>query len=185
MSMNKFVLTLAVSLWLAGCGSSVNLNDVPVEDRAIPSGASASSERSVSGQVADGSAVAKGTGLPPTPELSKAALMDGNARVIYFEYDSFVVTPEYQALVEAHARLLKADARLKVVIEGHTVERGGREYNLALGQRRAESVRRALGLLGVADPQVEAVSFGEEKPAVAGSSEAAWVKNRRAEITYR
>ena len=71
------------------------------------------------------------------------------------------------------------------MIEGHTDERGGREYNLALGQRRSEAVRRALNLLGVADSQVEAVSLGEEKPASAGSDESAWSKNRRAEIAYR
>jgi peptidoglycan-associated lipoprotein len=72
-----------------------------------------------------------------------------------------------------------------VALEGHTDERGGREYNLALGQRRAEAVRRALALLGVADSQMEAVSFGKEKPAVPGSDEAAWAKNRRVEIVYR
>ena len=92
----------------------------------------------------------------------------GAARVVYFDYDSFVIKPEFQALIEAHARFLKANRSRKVVIEGHTDERGGREYNLALGQKRAEAVRRALGLLGVADSQVEAVSFGEEKPAVHG-----------------
>jgi len=72
-----------------------------------------------------------------------------------------------------------------VALEGHTDERGGREYNLALGQRRAEAVRRALAVLGVSDNQMEAVSFGKEKPAVPGSDEAAWAKNRRVEIVYR
>ncbi|MGJ4749044.1 OmpA family protein, partial [Leptospira sp. SA-E8] len=84
-----------------------------------------------------------------------------------------------------NARYLASNTSLRVVVEGHTDERGGREYNLALGQRRAEAVRRALTLLGVADAQVEAVSFGEEKPAVAGSTEAAWSQNRRSEISYR
>ena len=87
--------------------------------------------------------------------------------------------------MDANARFIKADAARKVTIEGHTDERGGREYNLALGQKRAEAVRRSLNLLGVSDSQVEAVSFGEEKPAAAGSNEAAYSQNRRAEISYR
>jgi peptidoglycan-associated lipoprotein len=80
---------------------------------------------------------------------------------------------------------LKSDKARKVVIEGHTDERGGREYNLALGQKRAETVRKSLGLLGVADTQLEAVSFGKEKPAITGNSDTAMEKNRRAEISYR
>jgi peptidoglycan-associated lipoprotein len=88
-------------------------------------------------------------------------------------------------LIDAHARFLKANPQRRIALEGHTDERGGREYNLALGQRRAEAVRRALALLGVADNQMEAVSFGKEKPAVVGADEAAWAQNRRVEIAYR
>jgi peptidoglycan-associated lipoprotein len=106
-------------------------------------------------------------------------------RTVYFDYDSYAIRPEFQALIETHAKIIKADKNKKVAIEGHTDERGGREYNLALGQKRAEAVRRALGLLGVSENQMEAVSFGKEKPAVLGSTEAAMEKNRRAEISYR
>jgi peptidoglycan-associated lipoprotein len=113
------------------------------------------------------------------------ALMQSSSRVIYFDYDSFAIRQEFQSVIEAHAKFIKSDKNRKVVIEGHTDERGGREYNLALGQKRAEAVRRALSVLGVPDAQVEAVSFGKEKPAVLGSSEAALEKNRRAEISYR
>ena len=88
-------------------------------------------------------------------------------------------------MIESHARYLRADKNRKMAIEGHTDERGGREYNLSLGQRRAEAVRKALELLGVSDSQIEAVSFGKEKPAVEGADEAAFAKNRRAEIIYR
>ncbi len=89
------------------------------------------------------------------------------ARIVYFDFDSFVIKPEFQSVIEAHARFLKANPQARrACIEGHTDERGGREYNLALGQKRAEAVRRALGLLGVGDAQVEAVSYGKEKPAV-------------------
>jgi len=106
-------------------------------------------------------------------------------KIIYFDFDSYVVKPEFQSVIEAHAKYLNANKSRKMAIEGHTDERGGREYNLALGQKRAESVRRALGLLGVTDAQVEAVSFGKEKPAVSGFDEASMAKNRRAEINYR
>jgi peptidoglycan-associated lipoprotein len=104
---------------------------------------------------------------------------------VYFDYDSYVIKPQFQSLIEGHARFLKSNNGRKISVEGHTDERGGREYNLALGQRRSEAVRRALGLLGVTDTQVEAVSFGKEKPAATGSDEAAWSQNRRAEIVYR
>ena len=106
-------------------------------------------------------------------------------RIVYFDYDSFLIKPEFQAVIEAHAKFIKADSTRRAAIEGHTDESGGREYNLALGQKRAEAVRRALALLGVSDAQVEAVSYGKEKPAVEGHDEAAWTKNRRAEIVYR
>lgn len=107
------------------------------------------------------------------------------SRVIYFDYDSFEVKAESAATLEANARYLNANRTRRVNLEGHTDERGGREYNLALGQKRAESVRRALSLLGVPETQMEAVSFGEEKPAQTGFDEAAFSKNRRVELTYR
>jgi len=109
----------------------------------------------------------------------------GIARIIYFDYDSYVIKPDFQSLIEGHARFLKANNARRLVIEGHTDQRGGREYNLALGQKRAEAVRRALALLGVPDNQMEAVSFGKEKPAVEGMSEDAFAQNRRAELAYR
>jgi peptidoglycan-associated lipoprotein len=137
-------------------------------------------------QGSEGSNAVATTTVVPTVEVGGADGSIANvSRLVYFDYDSYVIKPEFQALIDAHATYLKADGSRKVVIEGHTDERGGREYNLALGQRRAEAVRRALGLLGVADSQIEAVSFGKEKPAEQGSGEAVWSKNRRAEIRYR
>lgn len=106
-------------------------------------------------------------------------------RVVYFEFDSDVVRPEFQPLIESHARNLNQHRNRKLVIEGHADERGGREYNLALGQRRADALRAALRLLGVADEQMETVSFGAEKPLSTGHGESAWSKNRRAELAYR
>jgi peptidoglycan-associated lipoprotein len=172
MSMKKYALILGAALLMAGCGSSVKLDDVPVEDRA---GASVS---------ADSNAAGKGVSSVQL-DKSELGVAPAGPRIVYFDYDSYVIKPEFQSVIEAHARHIKADKNRKVSIEGHTDERGGREYNLALGQKRAEAVRRALVLLGAADSQIEAVSFGKEKPAAQGSDEAAWSKNRRAEITYR
>ncbi len=107
------------------------------------------------------------------------------AKVIYFDYDSYAIKPEFQSALDAHAKFMSTNKTRKMAIEGHTDDRGGREYNLALGQKRSEAVRRALALLGVTDAQIEAVSFGKEKPAKAGSDEASWALNRRAEINYR
>ena len=104
---------------------------------------------------------------------------------MYFDFDSFVIRPDARPIIEAHGRRLRADPKLHVALEGHTDDRGGREYNLGLGQKRADAVRKALSLMGVADSQMEAVSFGKEKPAVPGTSEAAMQENRRVEISYR
>lgn len=179
--MKRLVEMIAIAAVLAGCSSAVKLDNVPVEDR---TGASVSP--SPAGPVADGSGVSK-NGVAPV-DLSKGnqdGALQNTTRLVYFDYDSFAIRAEFQPVIEAHAKLVKADRTRKVVIEGHTDERGGREYNLALGQKRAEAVRRALSLLGVSDSQLESVSFGKEKPAVLGGSDAAMEKNRRAEITYR
>jgi peptidoglycan-associated lipoprotein len=162
----KFLASLLFVALLAGCASGVKLDDVPVEDKsATSSGVSTQgigndqngAQTGVSGVVVDKS----GSGIGPV----------GVAHVVYFDYDSFVVRAEARPVIKAN-------------LEGHTDERGGREYNLALGQKRAESVRQALSLLGVSDSQLEAVSYGKEKPAAQGSAEADLAKNRRVEIRY-
>jgi len=168
----RMFLVLAFAAALAGC-SSVPLDNVPVEDKSASSVTTPPSTQSnVTPVQADNLA---GTAQGPA----------NVARLVYFDYDSYVIKPEFQSLIEAHARFLKSNPGRRIGIEGHTDERGGREYNLALGQRRSEAVRRALGLLGVADSQMEAVSFGKEKPVAMGSDEASWAQNRRAEIVYR
>jgi peptidoglycan-associated lipoprotein len=106
-------------------------------------------------------------------------------RSVFFDFDSFVVRDDGKPVVESNARFAATRKTQKVVIEGNTDERGGREYNLALGQKRAEAVKRSMTLLGVPEAQIEAVSFGEEKPRAQGSSETAWAENRRADIQYR
>ncbi len=178
--MMKIILSLATALLLVACGSSVKLDSVPVEDR---TGAAITPDTSSS---ADAGTVGKSA--VTSIDLDKSAQgVNGPLaeRTVYFEYDSFAIKPEFQSVIEKQASLLKANKARKVAIEGHTDERGGREYNLALGQKRSEAVRRALSLLGVSDSQMEAVSFGEEKPAQQGSDEASMAKNRRAEISSR
>ena len=175
-----FFTSLLFMAFLAGCASGVKLDDVPVEDKtATSSGASTQVIR------AEPSAVQTGVSGAVVVEKSASGIGPaGVAHVVYFDYDSFVVRTEARPVIESHARFLQANKQRKANIEGHTDERGGREYNLALGQKRAEAVRQALTLLGVSDAQLEAVSYGKEKPAAQGASETDLAKNRRVEIRY-
>jgi peptidoglycan-associated lipoprotein len=163
----------AVAL-IAGC-TNTKLDETPVVDRGASNGGRGSGGGGASG--------VEPVSIDPNAQPTQGPV--GVARIIYFDFDSYSVRPEFQSVIEGHARFLKANPRRQVAIEGHTDERGGREYNLALGQKRSEAVRRALTLLGVSDNQIEAVSFGKEKPAAQGSGEAVWAQNRRAEISYR
>jgi peptidoglycan-associated lipoprotein len=168
-------LAIALGGLFAGCSSTKLDEAPPVESRNVP---------------ADGTAAGAGsTGTAQsnvaTVDLSKGAGANAAAlaqRVVYFDFDSFVVKDEYRPMLEAHAKVLGANRSKRMTLEGHTDERGGREYNLALGQKRADAVLKSLVLLGAVDSQLEAVSFGEERPAVPGSDEAAWAKNRRVEL---
>ena len=180
----KLALASMVAAALGGCASSVPLDTPAVEDRA----ASGSTAATGSAGLAGADANTTNNRNVQSVDLSKSSqdkLGPAGERIVYFDYDSFLVKADYQGLLETQARYLKADKARKAVIEGHTDDRGGREYNLALGQKRAEAVRRSLGLLGVVDAQVEAVSFGKEKPAALGGDEASMARNRRAEVTYR
>ncbi|MEO6032095.1 MAG: peptidoglycan-associated lipoprotein Pal [Burkholderiaceae bacterium] len=175
-------MAAGLALLMAGC-SSVPLegSDVPVESRtptALNAGAGAGG--------AGSSGAAGQSGVTPVDLTRGSGGADaGLAKVVYFDYDSFVVKDEYRPMIESYAKVLDADRSKHVVVEGHTDDRGGSEYNLALGQKRAEAVTKALALLGARASQVEAVSFGKERPAVQGNDEAAWAKNRRAEIHNR
>lgn len=179
--MKNFFLILFAAVVLAACGSTVPLSDVPVTDATskLVSGSDGGANGSGSG--------VKGNGVAPVDlgAGSASAISPSEPRVVYFDYDSYVIKPEFQSVIAAHARFVKAQPGRKLAIEGHTDETGGREYNLALGQKRADAVRDALAILGVSQAQMESVSFGKEKPAVAGTDEAAFSKNRRAEIRYQ
>ncbi len=188
--MNKRLIYLiaatAASLSIAACSSPVKLDDpAPIEDR---------SNMPTDGSAAAGAGGAStnpaGSSRPVTPVTidAKDPLKDPNSplakRSIYFDFDSFAIKDEYRTTLDAHAKYLTANRAKKAVIQGNTDERGSREYNLALGQKRAEAVRRALVALGVTESQLEAVSLGEEK-ARSGNDDAAQAENRRADLVYQ
>jgi peptidoglycan-associated lipoprotein len=177
--MRSLFVSIVVSAFLVGCGSTVPLNDVPVSDATAKVVSGADGENGASG--------VKGGGVAPV-DLGQNDSQQGlpsAKRIVYFDFDSFVIRPEFQALIAENVKVILSQPSRKVAVEGHTDETGGREYNLALGQKRAEAVVSALTVLGVPSSQLEAVSFGKEKPAVLGSDEAANSKNRRAEIRYQ
>jgi peptidoglycan-associated lipoprotein len=178
---------LLAGLALVGCSSPVKLDNnlAPVESRdgSKPSTTAPMAKADTTPTPAPSSSQSKVT--PVELGSADANAMANMQRIVYFDFDSFVVKDEFRGVVDGHAKLLAADRKKRVQIEGHTDERGGREYNLALGQKRAEAVAKSLALLGANDAQIEAVSFGKERPAVQGSDEAAWAKNRRAELVVR
>ncbi|WP_457322682.1 peptidoglycan-associated lipoprotein Pal [Roseateles sp. P5_E11] len=175
MKLTRYALTLIAAAALAGCSSAVKLDEpAPVETRQPTPPPATPEQQPTTAQTA-----------VPTVDLFSQYTQEVNKganRVVYFDYDSDVVKEEYRPLVDLHAKRLNANKRAALNLEGHTDERGGREYNLALGQRRAEAVAKSLTLLGVGAAQVEAVSYGKERPAAQGSGEEVWAKNRRVEL---
>ena len=172
---------MMVSVVLAGCASGVKLDDVPVEDKsASASGVGVGVQGIGAGQGGAQTSVASVT----VGQTATGQGPVGIAHVVFFDFDSFVIRAEARPVIASHAQFLQANKQRKANLEGHTDDRGGREYNLALGQKRADAVRQALSLLGVPESQLEAVSFGKEKPLATGGSEADQAQNRRVEIRY-
>ena len=195
---------------LVACKSTVKLDEgAPVESRDAASMAAADAANAAAragaagragldGRGMDGRAGAGGSGgvggaggaggAASASAGSRDPLADPNSplakRSIYFDYDSYAVRDEYRATIDAHARFLTSERSRRVIVQGNTDERGSREYNLALGQKRAEAVRRSLTAMGVPDAQVEAVSLGEEKPRSSAQDEASFAENRRADLVY-
>ena len=173
---------------LTGCSSTPEATK-PVEDRTTTTTgpSTAGTDASTTGVGATGPAVATVTAGGPTG-AGNSALRDPKSplsrREIFYDYDSFTVRDEYKPLLEAHAAYLKNNRNARIKVEGNTDERGSREYNLALGQKRSESVKRVLTLLGVSETQIDTVSFGEEKPRNPASNEAAYAENRRCDLAY-
>lgn len=195
---SRIFLALAAAALAAGCSSGVDLNNAPVEDKSgVPLSTLGANGINGSGMGMNGANGMNGTnagmnganggiaGVDLSRSGTDSAGPVGLSRTVYFDYDSYALKPDFQSLVESHAKFIKSSQARSVAVEGHTDGRGGREYNLALGQKRAEAVRRSLALLGVPDSQIEAVSFGKEKPASQGATEDAYAQNRRAELSYR
>ena len=180
--MRKLLTIIAVSALLAACGSKGG------EDKGAPV---------VEGKTEPVVKDTKVVPSPPPPPIVKQVetvksvanpLKDPGSilskRSVYFDFDSTSVKDEFKPLVSAHAKYLNDNRGRRVVIQGNTDERGSREYNLALGQRRSDSVKKMMLLLGVGDKQIETVSFGEEKPRATGSDEGSYAENRRSDIVY-
>ena len=167
--MKKLVLPALLSLVLAACSSTGTDTASQVEDRSAGAGVTTVTAGSTSG-----SGIAALT--DPNNILSK--------RSVFFDFDSYIIKSEAKPLVEAHARFLVQNQQMKMLIQGNTDERGSREYNLALGQKRADVVKQALLLLGAKESQIESVSLGEEKPRCDDASEACYAENRRGDMLY-
>jgi peptidoglycan-associated lipoprotein len=176
------VLFAAVALvaLLGGCASkpTTETGGAPVEERTPSAGTSGAATAGTAGAGVTGTATGAQTNplKDPRSPLSK--------RSVYFDFDSYTVKDEYKPLIEAHAKYLQANHSAKMTIQGNADERGSREYNIALGQRRADTVKRMMLLYGATDAQIETVSFGKEKPKNSGHDESAWAENRRDDFVY-
>jgi peptidoglycan-associated lipoprotein len=195
----RVALIVSAAVVLAACASKkIDLNEptratvaaapapvVPAAPAIPPAASTTGTPQSQVATVnlAQQGAQAGGTGAAGA--AAAASLVAPAQRIVFFDFDSFALRDEFTPMLEGHARVLAANPTRRMMVEGHTDERGGREYNLALGQKRAEAVLRSLVLLGASESQLEAVSFGKERPAVEGSNEAAWAQNRRAELKDR
>lgn len=183
----KLTATLAALMLLLSACSTVKLDEqTPIEER---SAKPVDQEQAAPPVPTAGAVISSDTVTDATIQSRSADPLDDPASVlskrsIYFDLDSYAIKDEFRPIVEAHGKYLASRPERRVVIQGHTDERGGSEYNLALGQKRAEAVRRALSLAGAKDSQMEAVSLGKEKPKATGSGEEAWAQNRRADIVY-
>lgn len=173
--MQRALVIATVVLLLAGCKSTPTTpSGAPVEDRTGTPPTEAPPIQTIRPDEPTGSPLA--VLKDPRNILSK--------RSIYFDFDRYDIKDEFKPLVEAHAKFLQANPSIKMLIQGNADERGSREYNLALGQKRADAVRQALTLLGAKESQIESVSLGEEKPKNEGHDDAAWAENRRGDMLY-
>jgi peptidoglycan-associated lipoprotein len=169
---------IALAAVLAGCASRTPVAQAPVTAPAEPVAAVEAPAYTAAPAPAADSDVA-------SVDLGTDTAANELARFVFFDFDSFVIRPEFKPTIDGHARRMADDRQTRLLIEGHTDERGSREYNLALGQKRADAVARSIALLGGDAGRIETVSFGKERPKVAESNEEAWAQNRRAELRDR
>jgi peptidoglycan-associated lipoprotein len=172
-------MTGTVLLLVAGC-SGKSEQRVPKTAEAVAGDEISKGGAKPSANIDDGAK----SGMAPNTQENGASAPGSTSRLIYFDFDSSEIRPEFVSVIAAHAHALAHNASVRVRLEGHTDERGSPEYNIGLGERRAQAVRHALMLQGVSDAQVATVSYGEERPAMAGQGEEAWAKNRRVEFIY-
>jgi len=162
---------------LGGCSSNPPADKgVPVEERTPSTDTSGAATAGTTGTAISGSSTGANPLKDPRNVLSK--------RSVYFDFDRYDVKDEYKPMIEAHGKYLQANKSAKMTIQGNADERGSREYNIALGQRRADTVKRMMQIYGASDSQIETVSFGKEKPHNQGHDEGAWAENRRDDIVY-
>ena len=177
--MRKWIVAAFIIAALAGCKSTETQTPAPVEDGA-PTATAPAGGATTSG--------AGTSGVSGTPGAAAAALRDPNnilsKRNIYFDFDEFVIKDQYKPIIEAHAKYLQANRNARATLQGNSDERGTREYNIALGQKRADAVKKLMILLGASEIQIETVSFGKEKPRREGHDEASWQENRRVDILH-
>jgi peptidoglycan-associated lipoprotein len=178
--MKRIFYVALIAGFLAACQTTPP--PAPVEDKSADSAAAGTTPGTGASTAGTKSGGVTGTTTGVNPLRDPNNIL--SKRSIYFEFDSFVVADQYKPIVEAHARYLAANRNAKVTLQGHADERGSREYNIALGQKRADAVKRMATLLGVQETIVESVSFGKEKPKNMGHDEAAWAENRRVDIIY-
>lgn len=182
MTLRKIIILAAFSALLSACGTKVPLTEpAKVEDRSSQSGGVGTNAYPNSNSNSNQSNL--GTRDVKPVESDATASVLGN--VIFFDFDSYIVRPDGQRVLEGQAKVLSANRNAKVSLAGHTDDLGGREYNLSLGQKRADAVKKALSILGVTDAQMESVSYGKEKPVSAGIDDAARAANRRVEVSAR
>ncbi|MEQ1515707.1 MAG: peptidoglycan-associated lipoprotein Pal [Usitatibacteraceae bacterium] len=175
--MKKALIGIGMMVLLAACASK-DPTPTKVEDRSPVTNSSTTTPPSTTG--VSKTDVSGTSGLNPLKDPNNIL----SKRVIYFDYNTDAVRPEFASVIQAHASFLAQNRNRKVRLEGHADERGSREYNMALGQRRANAVRQASAILGVANDRMETISFGEDKPRANGHDEASWAQNRRVEIVY-
>ena len=183
--MRNLIIGALVLALVVGCKSTDTQSPAEVEEgkagvtAPAPGATGGATTSGVPGAGVGGTRTGPGAAtMPPKDNVVLAK------RTIYFDYDSFVVKDEYRVTIDAHAKFMQDSKAARVTLQGHTDERGSREYNIALGQKRADAVNQLMQVLGATDIQIETVSFGKEKPKLDGHDESAWSQNRRVEIIY-
>ncbi len=178
--MNKILIGVLAALALAACSTTPKQEGgAPVDER----NPAATTPGAATSGAATGSVAGTASAGQTNPLKDPGSIL--SKRSVYFDFDAYTIKDDYKSLLEAHAKYLQANRNARMTVEGNTDERGSREYNIALGQRRADAAKRMMLLSGATEAQIETVSFGKEKPRNPGHDESAWAENRRDDLAYR